>query len=68
MFDFALWQLVGILNYSLRVADNSNNSLKVLIQAQVKEKKKKLFSIQQEKLSDSRSVLIMESEAENCLC
>lgn len=40
MLDFALWQLVGILNYSLRVGDNSDNSLKVLIQAQVKGKKK----------------------------
>lgn len=66
MFDLTLWQPVGILNYSLRTGDNSNNRPEVLIQAQ--EKKKNFFSIQQEKLSDSRSVLIMESEAENCLC
>lgn len=36
-------QLVGILNYSLRAEDNCNNSAKVLIQAQVKKKRKKLF-------------------------
>lgn len=65
MFDFALWQLVGILNYSFRVGDSSNNSQGINPSSSKIEKK--LFSIQQEKLSDSRSVLIMESEAENCL-
>lgn len=40
MFDFKLRQLVGILNDSLRIRDNSHNSPKVLIQAQVKKKKK----------------------------
>lgn len=65
MFDFALWQLVGILNYSFRVGDSSNNGQGINPSSSKIEKK--LFSIQQEKLSDSRSVLIMESEAENCL-
>lgn len=37
-------QLVGILNYSLKAEDNSNNSAKVLIQAQVKKKEKNFFN------------------------
>lgn len=52
--------IIELLRAGATIAQRHLLRLKVLIQ-----KKKTL--IQQEKLSDSTSVLIMESEAENCL-